>query len=84
MTTYHGMGYHWGMDTLQDTLQERLKSARRASGVTLRALGDQGISRAAISRWERGLRVPTLASIERLARIYGVDLGWLAWGIRRR
>ncbi len=52
---------------------ERIKAARRMAGLSQRALARQvGVSAMAISKYERGLDVPSSAVLIRLARALGV------------
>lgn len=61
------------------TLSERLRQARERSGLTQKevagALGFR--SPATVSQYERGERTPDALTLERLARLYGVSLGFL-------
>ncbi|MBE0467409.1 MAG: ImmA/IrrE family metallo-endopeptidase [Candidatus Desulforudis sp.] len=54
---------------------ERIKLARGAAGLSLRALADQvGVSAQAISKYERGLDIPSSGVLLRLAQALGVEL----------
>lgn len=54
-------------------LGEVLTTARRASGLTQGELAERaGVTQAALSRYENGLREPDDATIERLARTLGI------------
>lgn len=60
------------------SLGERLKSARKRAGLSLRILAERaGISAQAISKYERDLDVPGSAVLIRLAEELGVSLEWL-------
>lgn len=50
-----------------------MKMARLACGMDLRDVAHvTGFSKSAISSWEQKTRTPQLASLRRLARVYGV------------
>jgi transcriptional regulator with XRE-family HTH domain len=56
----------------------RVRSLRRARGLTLKALGARaGLSHPFLSQLERGLARPSVASIERIAGALGVPVGEL-------
>ncbi len=56
-------------------LSDRIKQARLASGVSLRALSSKvGVSAQAISKYERGLDVPSSGVLIRLAQALGVKV----------
>lgn len=62
-------------DHLNDTISERLKSLRNAKGLTLDQLAEQsGVSRAMISRIERGEASPTASLLARLCSALGQSL----------
>jgi transcriptional regulator with XRE-family HTH domain len=61
----------------------RLKEARSAAGLTQRAVAaDFGISRQAVSAWERGQNLPTLMELRHLAVLYCVSSDYLLYGIQ--
>ena len=60
------------------TLGERLKMARAISGLALREVAERaGVSHTAISKYERGLDVPSSSVLLRLAQALGVKLDYL-------
>jgi len=60
------------------TLGERLKMARAMSGLSLREVAERaGVSHMAISKYERGLDVPSSSVLLRLAEALGVKLDYL-------
>lgn len=60
------------------SLGERLKVARKRAGLSMRALGERaGVSAQAISKYERGLDVPSSAVLIRLAQELEISLEWL-------
>lgn len=60
------------------TLGERLKMARAMSGLALREVAERvGVSHTAISKYERGLNVPSSSVLLRLAEALGVKLDYL-------
>lgn len=62
-------------DHLNDTIAERLKALRTTRGLTLDQLADQsGVSRAMISRIERGEASPTASLLARLCSALGQSL----------
>lgn len=69
LNLYQGMG-------------ERLRAARVAKGLSMRALGKQaGCTVAAISLLEAGTSIVLLSTCEELAKALDVAPGWLAYGI---
>lgn len=55
-------------------LSERLKSARRANGLTLEATAKlSGVSRSMVSQIERGESSPTIATLWNLSRALNID-----------
>ena len=66
-------------------LGERVRELRRARGLTLEGLAElSGVSRAMISKLERGEKNPTLVVAAKLAEGLGVTLSWLAGMEERR
>lgn len=67
-------------------LGRRLRMHREAAGLTQEAVSDktaaegERIAVGSISDWERGIRVPGLGKLQRLAKIYGVTLDELVSG----
>lgn len=60
------------------TLGERLKMARAMSGLALREVAQKaGVSHMAISKYERGMDVPSSSVLLRLAEALGVKLDYL-------
>ncbi len=54
---------------------ERLSQLRRASGLSQDRLGEQlGISNRAVSKWEKGLAMPSTANFIKLSKIFGVPI----------
>ena len=52
---------------------KRIQSARKASGLSLRKLGEEvGVSHAAIKKYEDGLVIPTSLILLKLAKVLGV------------
>lgn len=67
---------------LYGTMGERLRLARAAKGLSMRALGRvAGCTVAAISLLEAGTSVVLLSTCEDLAKALDVSPGWLAYGI---
>jgi transcriptional regulator with XRE-family HTH domain len=68
-----------------ERLGERVRDLRRARGLTLAALAElSGVSRAMISKLERGEKNPTLVVAAKLAEGLGVTLSRLAGMEERR
>lgn len=66
------------------TLPERLRTAREAAQLSLRALGMcSGLSGPGVAKIENGESVPTLDNVEALAKALGVSPGWLAFDVGR-
>lgn len=63
---------------LGSLVRERLRTLRKARGLTQEALCDRaGISRDAITRIEGGSRIPTIDTLERLGMALGVAVSEL-------
>lgn len=57
------------------TLGQKLAGYRKLSGMTQQQLGERlSISAQAISKWEKDLSEPALATMRKLARIYNVTV----------
>lgn len=62
-------------------LPDRFVGARRRAGLQLNQLSAMAeLSQPAAGLIEKGLRTPTIDTIERLAAALGVSAGWLAYG----
>ena len=58
------------------TTGERLASYRKMKNLTQQQLGDQlNISSQAVSKWENDLSEPDIATLRKLATLYGVSIG---------
>ncbi len=56
------------------TLAEQLRSAREEKGLSQEAVGALvGVSRQAVTRWERGQSAPSTANLLRLCELYGLS-----------
>lgn len=57
-------------------LGQKLRKVRLEKKMTLQQVADAlGLkTRASVHHWESGFRVPKLASLKRLAKLYGVDV----------
>lgn len=65
-------------------LPKRLKAAREALGLSLRAVARESqLSAQSLSTTELGTTIPTVENIEAIAKALGVSPGWLAFGIGR-
>jgi transcriptional regulator with XRE-family HTH domain len=59
------------------SLGSKLKALRAEKGLTLARLGDEtGLSTALLSKLESERMIPTLPTIAKISRAYGVDLGY--------
>lgn len=57
-------------------LAARLVAAREAAGLSVQAAADRsGVHGVSIARFEKGRRVPTIATLCKLAEAYGVSPG---------
>lgn len=57
---------------------ERIRTARELKGLTQKDLGDiLGVSAGAVANYENGNREPNLATVLRLADLFGVTTDWL-------
>lgn len=67
---------------LYQKLSSRLKKARKAAGLTPTRLSLlAGLSNPAATQLEAGGQVPRVDTIERLARVLGVEACWLGFGV---
>jgi len=66
--------------TSNDGIGERLRTARKARGLTQRDLQSAGVTFGYICRIERGTRMPSVEVIRRLAGALGVSAAWLETG----
>lgn len=65
-------------------IAERLKCAREASGLSLRAVAKlSDLSAQALSKAEAGVTAPLISNVEAIAKALGVAPGWLAFGLGR-
>ena len=63
----------------------RLVRLRAETGLSLRGLGREvGVTANAVLRWEKAEVTPTRAKMVELAQFFGVEPGWLAWGLGKR
>lgn len=63
------------------SMAERLMSRRKAAGLSQEALADRlGVSRQAVSKWERSEASPDTDNLIALASLYGVTLDELLYG----
>lgn len=57
---------------------ERLKELRKASKLTQEEFGEKvGVSKSAVSMWERGKRHPDVPKFEEIADFFNVDMDYL-------
>lgn len=60
---------------------KRIKIMRKLRGLTQSGLADLvGVTRPTVISWERGVTVPVLYTLRRLAETLGVTLEWLMEG----
>ena len=63
---------------MRRAIGERLYKSRREKHLTQMEVAlDTGICMVTISKYESGVRVPTLGNLMLLAEYYGVSAGWL-------
>lgn len=63
---------------MRRAIGDRLYKARREKHLTQMEVAlDTGICMVSISKYETGMRVPTLGHLILLAEYYGVSAGWL-------
>ena len=66
-----------------DDIAVNLARARMAQGLSQEELGNQlGLSRQAVSKWERGESVPDLVNLMALADLYGMAIDEIVRGPR--
>ena len=60
---------------------ERIKLLRKALGLNRKSFGNRiGRAYRTIQDWERGVNQPTISTVNRIARIFGVNPDWLLKG----
>lgn len=63
------------------TLGERIKYLRTNKGLTQTELGDKfGVTKTAVSNWEKNFREPNIETIDKLSKIFNVSVGYLING----
>lgn len=68
-----------------DQFADRLRALRAEYEYSLRALAKLvGVTANAVLRWEKAEVTPTRDKMIELAETFGVEPGWLAWGIGDR
>lgn len=66
-------------------IAQRLAARRKQAGLSQEALADKlGVSRQAVSKWERAESLPDTDNLIALAAIYGLTLDELLWRESRR
>jgi transcriptional regulator with XRE-family HTH domain len=69
-------------NTPQSTVADRIIEARKAKNMTQLDLATRlGISRAAVGQWEINATSPSIAKLEDVALVLGVDPEWLAYNV---
>ncbi len=57
---------------------KRLKAARERAGLTQAEVAERlGVSKALPGHWERGVKTPSLAKIQAVAKLLNVSVSWL-------
>lgn len=52
-----------------------LRQARKAAGLTIREASQRlGVAYRSVARWEEGSRVPSLATLRQIAKVYGITI----------
>jgi transcriptional regulator with XRE-family HTH domain len=70
-------------DDVRREIGRRLGSARRAVGLSQQDVAESvKVRRQAVSAWERGKSMPTLAEWYELGPLYGASLDFLVYGLR--
>lgn len=70
---------------INETIATRLRDARHAAGLRIAHVAVALDTRTdTIYRWEQGRHEPDLATLCRLAALYGVRAGWLVDGVGPR
>ncbi|KIG12710.1 hypothetical protein DB30_01068 [Enhygromyxa salina] len=64
-------------DPATGVIDERVKRARKAAGLTLQQLADHvGVTKSAASKWECGTSQPTVPILQKIARATGRPMGF--------
>ena len=67
-----------GQEYSPKLLSERMKFLRKQKGLTLEQFGVEiGVTKQTTSRWETGLRQPSLEMLAKVAEFYGVSADYL-------
>lgn len=73
------------VDTAGELVASRLRTARESAGFSQEDVEEAlGITQAALSNYEHGVRMPGLLRAVALAALYGVTLDWLVWDEEER
>lgn len=63
------------------TLAENIIALRKRQGLSQEELAERiGVSRQAVSNWERGIATPDLGTLDTLAKLFDVDVSSLIYG----
>lgn len=77
------MGYAATSDMPKLSVGERIVEARKAKDMTQLDLAKRlGVSRAAVGQWEIDATSPSIAKLEEVAGVLGVEPEWLAYNVR--
>jgi SOS-response transcriptional repressor LexA len=69
------------LDETRQTIGQRIKQARNEAAISQDALAEAlGVSRVAVSNWERGKDLPGIPRFKRIAEVLHCDGGWLLLG----
>jgi transcriptional regulator with XRE-family HTH domain len=70
-------------EVVRPSVGERIVEARKAKDMTQLDLAKRlGISRAAVGQWEIDATSPSIAKLEEVAMVLGVEPEWLAYNVR--
>lgn len=71
-------------DHKMTTVGDRVEEARKAKDMTQLDLAKRlGISRAAVGQWEINATSPSIAKLEEVAMVLGVEPQWLAYNVKQ-
>lgn len=66
---------------MQSNFSHNLKAIREQAGIKIKHISDEtGLCRETIYDYESGKRVPTLTSLVKIAKFFGVSLDQLVFG----
>lgn len=64
--------------TLLQKVATKLRELREARGLTGEQVAAQAkVGRRSLTRWEKGIQLPSGRNLDKLAKVYGVSASWI-------